>query len=275
MRLGAKRPPSTTGRSACTTARTRPSWIGIGPRADSAGAPERRASGAAETLPALLRLLSTMSLPTQHHGGKRRYVEIERVRSSVRAHGYRLDAAEIAPAGSAIFARVAVEHLAPQAALWNAHQKIVAGHRSEVGHHQHRWAVRALAHESEDAHRRIPGIDPLESLVGEINLVKRAFTAINAVQVAHPLLHAGVFRQSSDPPFEFALVGPFASLREFAAHEQEFLARMSPHVAIQRTQIGKHLPVVAGHLADQRAFAVDHFVMRERQDEVLVERINQ
>src|SRR5882757_8382283 len=98
MRLGAKRPPSTDGRSASTTARTRPSWIGAGPRTASAVLPDSCASAAAGMLPALLRLLSTMSFPAQHDGGKRRYVEIERVRASVRAHGNRLDSAEITPA---------------------------------------------------------------------------------------------------------------------------------------------------------------------------------
>src|ERR1700733_2259911 len=122
MRLGAKRPPSTDGRRASTTARTRPSWIGAtaGCAAELVSDTGTAASG---KLPALLRFLSTMCFPTQHHGGERRYVEIERVRPSVRAHRNRLDTAEITPAGSSILARVAVEHLAPHAAQRNAHQE--------------------------------------------------------------------------------------------------------------------------------------------------------
>ena len=40
-------------------------------------------------------------------------------------------------------------------------------------------------------------------------------------------------------------------------------------------QIGEFLPVVAGHLGDQRALAVHHFVMGERQHEILAEGVEQ
>ena len=50
---------------------------------------------------------------------------------------------------------------------------------------------------------------------------------------------------------------------------------MRPHVAVQQPQVGELLPQVAGHLVQQRALAVDHFVVRERQDEVLVEGVDQ
>jgi hypothetical protein len=50
---------------------------------------------------------------------------------------------------------------------------------------------------------------------------------------------------------------------------------MRPHEAVQRAQVGEFLPVVAGHLADQRALAVHHFVVRERQHEVLGEGVEQ
>ena len=68
---------------------------------------------------------------------------------------------------------------------------------------------------------------------------------------------------------------PFAALRELAAHEQQFLARVRKHRAEVRTQVGELLPVVAGHAAEQRAFAVHDLVVRQRQHEVLVERIHE
>ena len=40
-------------------------------------------------------------------------------------------------------------------------------------------------------------------------------------------------------------------------------------------QIGEALPAVARHLADQRALAVHHLVMAQRQDEVFVEGVEQ
>jgi len=49
-------------------------------------------------------------------------------------------------------------------------------------------------------------------------------------------------------------------------------AHMSP---VQRAQVGEPLPVVARHLREQRALAVDDLVVREREDEVLAERVEQ
>ena len=40
-------------------------------------------------------------------------------------------------------------------------------------------------------------------------------------------------------------------------------------------QVRELLPLVAGHLADERALAVHDFVVRQRQHEVLGERVHQ
>ncbi len=62
---------------------------------------------------------------------------------------------------------------------------------------------------------------------------------------------------------------PLAPLAELAAHEQQLLARVRPHERQVGAQVGELLPAIPGHLVDQRAFAVDHFVVGNRQDEVL------
>ena len=76
-------------------------------------------------------------------------------------------------------------------------------------------------------------------------------------------------RKFEQVPVEAAVVVPFAPLAELAAHEQQLLAGLGEHVAEQQPQVGELLPVVAGHLAEQRAFAVDDLVVRQRQNEVL------
>ena len=53
--------------------------------------------------------------------------------------------------------------------------------------------------------------------------------------------------------------------------KSSFLAGLPVHVAEQQAQVGELLPVVARHLPEQRALAVHHLVVRERQHEVLVE----
>ena len=50
---------------------------------------------------------------------------------------------------------------------------------------------------------------------------------------------------------------------------------MAEHEAVIGAQVGELLPAIARHLADQRALAVDHLVMGERQDEVLAEGVDQ
>ena len=76
-----------------------------------------------------------------------------------------------------------------------------------------------------------------------------------------------------DVPIEAGVVGPLADLAELAAHEHQFFAGLGVHVGEKQTQVGEFLPFVAGHFADQRSFAVNHFVVRERQHEILLERI--
>ena len=97
----------------------------------------------------------------------------------------------------------------------------------------------------------------------------------SAVQIAHPALHAGVQRVLQQVPVEALVVVPLALLAELAAHEQQLLARVRPHVAVQQPQVGELLPLVARHLADERALAVHHLVVRERQHEVLGEGVDQ
>ncbi len=41
-----------------------------------------------------------------------------------------------------------------------------------------------------------------------------------------------------------------------------------PHPAVVGAQVRKFLPCVAGHAVENRFFTVDHFIMRQRQDEV-------
>ena len=74
-------------------------------------------------------------------------------------------------------------------------------------------------------------------------------------------------------PVELAVVVPLAVLTELAAHEEQLLAGVSPHPAEQQAHVGELLPAVPRHLADERAFPVDHLVVGDRQRETLGERV--
>src|SRR6266699_3377179 len=50
---------------------------------------------------------------------------------------------------------------------------------------------------------------------------------------------------------------------------------MPKHVAIEKPQIGELAPIVARHLSYHRALAIDYFIVRKRQDEVLGKGVHQ
>ena len=70
-------------------------------------------------------------------------------------------------------------------------------------------------------------------------------------------------------------MAPFALLAELAPHEHQLLAGMAEHEAVIGPQIGETLPVVAGHAAENRAFAVHDLVVRQRQNEIFRKRVVQ
>ena len=74
-------------------------------------------------------------------------------------------------------------------------------------------------------------------------------------------------------PIELLLEVPLRELTEFAAHEQQLLAGVRHHVAEERTHSCEFFFVIARHFVYQRALAVNHLVMRNRQNEILGKRI--
>src|ERR1700682_176611 len=74
-------------------------------------------------------------------------------------------------------------------------------------------------------------------------------------------------------PVEAASFAEFTSLAELLAHEEELLTGMTVLIGVKESEIGELLPHVAGHFVEKRIFAVDNFVVRERQHEVLGESV--
>ncbi|CAH0210666.1 hypothetical protein SRABI106_01743 [Rahnella aquatilis] len=70
-------------------------------------------------------------------------------------------------------------------------------------------------------------------------------------------------------PVEAGVKIPLTPLRKFIAHKQQFLTRMCPHKAVVSAQVGELLPHIAGHFIQQGFFTVYHFVVGQRQYEVL------
>ena len=98
---------------------------------------------------------------------------------------------------------------------------------------------------------------------------------VKPVQIPDQPLHPFVRRIFEKIEIEPAILVPFAPLREFLAHEQELLAGMRPHEAVIGAKIGELLPVIARHFVEQRGLAMHHFIMAERQHEILGKGIKQ
>ena len=84
-----------------------------------------------------------------------------------------------------------------------------------------------------------------------------------------------MWRPFAEMPFQAGVVVPFTPLSEFSTHEQHFLAGMPVHVAIEEPEVGKSLPLVAGHFVEQRPLPVHHFIVRKHQDEIFIESIEE
>ena len=123
--------------------------------------------------------------------------------------------------------------------------------------------------------RRILVIDPFKPGRAEVELVKRRRRLVQTIKVAHQAVDTGVFGLVEQMPVKVAVVIPFPRLRKLAAHEQQFFARVAPHEAQVGAQVGELLPGIARHFAQQRAFAMHHLVVRDRQHEVFAEGIVQ
>src|SRR5690606_8568596 len=181
--------------------------------------------------------------------------------------------AEIALPAAAVLARVAVQELAPVAAAGHPDLVALPRHRGEVCDDERLAPRRVPAQVRQHARLGIVAVHPLEAARVEVALPERGLRPVDAVQVLHPAAHARVRRQLEQAPLEPRLVVPLAPLPELAAHEEQLLARMRVEKTEQATQIREPLPIVAWHLAEQRALSVDDLVMRKRQHEVLGERV--
>ena len=91
--------------------------------------------------------------------------------------------------------------------------------------------------------------------------MQRLFLAKDSVQVADPQAQAAVHRIVEQMPIQALLHVPLLPLSELAAHEDQLLARLREHPAIEEPQVGELLPVVARHLRDQRALSVHDLVV--------------
>ena len=189
--------------------------------------------------------------------------------------GDRGQSAIVADIRPAIAPAIGVDDLAIAPDGGNADPVAVTRHRREIAEHDDDVArAPSAAQPADHALLAIGEIDPLEAMRIAVAFMQRCDRAIHAIQVGDQPLHPEMHRISQRAPVERRIVIPLGGLAELSAHEQELLPRKRPHHSEQEAQVGKLLPAIARHLAEQRALAVHHFVVRKRQHEVFRERVD-
>src|SRR5437588_12828377 len=76
-------------------------------------------------------------------------------------------------------------------------------------------------------------------------------------------------------PVEARLVVPLAPLAKLPTHEEQFFAGLGIHIAQQESEVGVLLPRVPGHFAEQRPLAVDDLIVRQGQDKIFIEGVEE
>src|SRR5215510_14018219 len=76
-------------------------------------------------------------------------------------------------------------------------------------------------------------------------------------------------------PVETRLVVPLPPLAKLSAHKEKFFAGLGIHIAQQESEVGVLLPIVPWHFAEECPLAIDNFIVRQGQDKIFVEGVEE
>lgn len=171
---------------------------------------------------------------------------------------------------------IGIEEFAVEAGIGDAEAVAFANDRGGVeDDHDEVVRVFAAADESKDAVVRVVGVDPFETVPIEIDLMQSGFGRVEMVQVTEEKLNAAMRGELKDVPFEAMGFGPFRALGELLAHEEKLFAGVRVLIGVEKPEIGELLPGIAGHFVEKGILAVHYFVVREGQQEVFGEGVEQ
>jgi len=95
------------------------------------------------------------------------------------------------------------------------------------------------------------------------------------IKIGDQALDAAVGFVLEQMPVQAVRLAPFVALGEFLSHEEEFLAGVGVLIGVEEAEIGELLPHVAGHFVEKGIFSVDDFIVREGQQEILGESVEE
>ena len=208
-------------------------------------------------------------LELQVYRRQRRQRQLQRLIHAVHGNILRFKFAFVEDVGAAEGFGIAVEYFDIRSLTGHAEAVRMADDGRKVAHDDgHIVRFLAAAEESDDAVVAVVAADPRKSRPVAVFFPEFGMLYVIRIQLLDVVVHGLVHRIFEQMPVEAVVVFPFDELAKVAAHEQELLAGMRHPVAVESPQAGKFLPVVAGHLVQERVLAVDDFVVRQGQDEV-------
>ena len=185
-----------------------------------------------------------------------------------------LELALVADAASAVLEQLGVEYLLIDAVERCADAVVLAGDGLEVADDQHLAAVVRDSAERDHAVLIVVESDPAEAVPVVVVLVHRGNVAVECVRSLEEVVELTVLVILEQTPFELLVGVPLVKLTDFTAHEQQLLAGVRHHVSDKASHAHELHVIVAGHLVDQGALAVNDLVVGDRQHEVLGERVD-
>ena len=190
-------------------------------------------------------------------------------------HVLGLDGLAVGHPAAAELLGVGGEDLGPGAPEGHADAVVLPLYRHEVAHRHQLPAVLGLPAEGDDALLVVVVGDPLEALPGEVDLPQLGPGQVEVVHRLEEGLGPLVLLVLEQAPLQFLLEVPLVLLGEFRAHELQLLAGVGHHVGDEGPHlVGLHL-VVPWHFIEERALPVHHLVVRDGQDEVLGEGVEE
>src|SRR6266700_1494449 len=147
---------------------------------------------------------------------------------------------------------------------------VVLSHpRGKVADHQKSaFSFGRITQEGQYALILVITIDPFEAIRIKFLGMEGWLGPVKRIEIPHPAPQALMRRPLEQIPIQAGIVVPFPPLAEFSSHKEQFLPWLHVLIAEEQAQVGKLLPPVSGHLANERSFAVNHLVMRKGQNEI-------
>ena len=180
----------------------------------------------------------------------------------------------VAHIGAAVVSGVRVHDFAIETGLRNAQTVAFADDRRGVDDGDDEvFSVFAAADEGKNTVVGVVGVNPFETVPVKLDLMEGGFGGIEMIEIADEPLDAAMGIVLEQMPVKTAGFAPFATLGEFLAHKEKFLARVGALIGVEQSEIGELLPHIAGHFVEKGIFAVDDFVVGEGEKEIFGEGI--